>query len=71
MTGGWVKVTPSSNLDPGEYAVIEAAIGERRHEPLCLGFRCKPAGRSQFDGMETRAVTTKPVPDTPKELEKR
>src|SRR5260370_41509134 len=23
ITGGWVKVTPSSDLDPGEYPVIE------------------------------------------------
>ena len=54
MTGGWVKVTPTEPLTGGEYGIRRNA-GERRHEPLRVGFRCQSIRAGQCGLLEARA----------------
>ena len=69
LTGGWVKITPSNDLEPGEYAVIEL-LGKDGMNLYVWDFGVNPAA-----GANTTAwrpdTSANSVPDKPKEMQKR
>ena len=69
LTGGWVKVTPSNDLDPGEYAVIEL-LGKDGMNLYVWDFGVNPAAGANTTAWRPDASANS-VPDKPKELHKR
>jgi hypothetical protein len=69
LTGGWVKVTPSADLEPGEYAVIEL-LGTDGMNLYVWDFGINPSAGANPTAWRPDA-SAHPVPDKPKELEKR
>ena len=70
LTGGWVKVTPSSDLETGEYAVVEM-LANGGMNLYVWDFGVNPSAGPNATAMKPDASTAKPVLDKPKELEKR
>jgi hypothetical protein len=70
LTGGWVKVTPSTDLAPGEYAVIEL-LGKDGMNLYVWDFGVNPAAGANTTAWRPNASAANPPPDKPKELEKR
>jgi hypothetical protein len=70
LTGGWVKVTPSNDLEPGEYAVIEL-LGKDGMNLYVWDFGVNPAAGANPTASRPDASASNPLPDKPKELEKR
>jgi hypothetical protein len=70
LTGGWVKVTPSSDLEPGEYAVIEL-LGKDGMNLYVWDFGVNPYAGANGTAWRPDASATNPVPDKPEELQKR
>ncbi len=69
LTGGWVKVTPSGDLEPGEYAVIEL-LGKDGMNLYVWDFGVNPSAGANSTAWRPDASANS-VPDKPKELEKR
>jgi len=69
LTGGWVKVTPSTDLAPGEYAVIEL-LGKDGMNLYVWDFGVTPSAGANSTAWRPDASANS-VPDKPKELEKR
>ena len=65
LTGGWVKITPSNDLEPGEYAVIEL-LGKDGMNLYVWDFGVNPAAGANTTAWRPGA-SANPVPDKPKE----
>jgi hypothetical protein len=70
LTGGWVKVTPSADLEAGEYAVIEL-LGKDGMNLYVWDFGVNPAAGPNATAGKPDASASNPQPEKPKELEKR
>lgn len=66
LTGGWVKVTPTAALEPGEYAVVEL-LGREGMNTYVWDFGVNPAAPANAGAQHANQPTTKPQPDKPKD----
>ncbi len=65
LTGGWVKVTPSAALEPGEYAVVEV-LGKEGINTYVWDFGVNPSAPANAGALQPEPSAT-PQPTQPKE----
>jgi hypothetical protein len=70
LTGGWIKITPSSELVPGEYGVVEL-LGKEGMNLYVWDFGVNPSAGANAMAWKPDPSANNPPPDKPKELEKR
>jgi hypothetical protein len=68
LTGGWVKVTPTEPLAPGEYAVVES-LGKDGMNLYVWDFGVNPSAAA--NAMVTKPEASAAKPDPPKDMQKR
>src|SRR6185436_3003870 len=64
LTGGWVKVTPKSPLEPGEYAVAEM-LGKEGMNLYVWDFGVNPAAPPNMQVTKPEASSTAASPVSP------
>ena len=69
LTGGWVKITPSQPLEPGEYALAEM-LGKDGMNLYVWDFAVSPSGPANGLAQKPDPSAMR-SPDQPKQLEKR
>jgi hypothetical protein len=59
LSGGWVKVTPASALDPGEYAVVEM-LGEEGMNTYVWDFGVNPSAAANVGALKPTEPVVRP-----------
>ena len=67
LTGGWVKVTPATALEPGEYAVVEL-LGKDGMNTYVWDFGVNPSAPANPGALGPDSSALQPQPDKPKQL---
>lgn len=65
LTGGWVKVTPSAALEPGEYAVVEI-LGKEGINTYVWDFGVNPSAPANARALQSEPAAA-PQPTQPKD----